>query len=56
MVTTFGDGAELGAVNVAVGPLAEIVPQVAPAQPVPETVQLIAALGFEFAAGVSAAM
>jgi hypothetical protein len=56
IVTTLGDGARLGAVNVAVAPLGVIVPQVAPAHPAPETVQLIEVLGSEFAAGVSVAV
>jgi hypothetical protein len=40
---------------VAYAPLEEIVPQAAPVQPVPETLQKITRLGFEFGAGVSVA-
>jgi hypothetical protein len=56
IVTTFGDGATLGAINPAVEPLAEIDPQDAPEHPAPDTVQLIAVLGFEFGRGVSVAV
>jgi hypothetical protein len=52
IVTIFGEGASAGATNVAEEPLPAIVPHVAPEQPAPEIVQLIAGLGFEFATGV----
>jgi hypothetical protein len=55
IVMTLGDGAILGAMNPAVAPLAEIEPHAAPEHPAPETAQLIALLGFEFATGVSVA-
>ncbi len=50
--TVAGDGGSNGAVYT---PPAEIVPQDAPAQPVPATLQEITRLGLEPAAGVSAA-
>jgi hypothetical protein len=51
--TVAGDGANGGAVY---RPFAEIVPQAAPAQPGPETLQEIARLGLELAAGRSVAV
>ena len=51
--TVAGDGANVGA---AYTPLGEIVPQVAPAQPKPETVQVIARLGLELATGIKVAV
>jgi hypothetical protein len=51
--TVAGDGASEGAVYT---PLAEIVPQAAPEQPDPDTLQEIARLGFELAAGTSVAV
>jgi hypothetical protein len=45
-----GDGGREGAVY---APIEEIVPQAAPVQPVPATLQDIARLGLEFTAGVS---
>jgi hypothetical protein len=51
--TVAGDGADAGAVY---APLGEIVPQVAPAQPKPETVQVIARLGLELATGIKVAV
>lgn len=54
--TISGEGARAGATNVAEEPLPVIVPHVGPEQPAPETVQLIAVLGFEFATGVKVAV
>ena len=48
-----GDGGREGAVY---APLDEIFPQAAPLQPVPATLQDIARLGLEFAAGVRVAV
>ena len=50
--TVAGEGGSEGAVYT---PLEEIVPQAAPVQPVPATLQEITRLGFELAAGVSVA-
>ena len=59
MFTIAGDGASEGAVYTppdAFDELDEIVPHAEPVQPVPETLQEIVRLGFEFAAGVSVAV
>jgi hypothetical protein len=51
--TVGGEGAKDGAVYT---PPGEIVPQTAPLQPDPETLQEIARFGFEFAVGTSVAV
>jgi hypothetical protein len=51
--TVAGEGTIEGAVYT---PLEEIVPQTAPEQPDPETLQEIARLGFELAAGTNVAV
>lgn len=52
-----GEGGVAGAVKLAVlAPVLTMVPQLAPLQPGPETLQLSVVLGFEFGAGVSVAV
>ena len=51
--TVGGEGGIEGAVYT---PIEETAPQAAPVQPVPATLQVIARLGFELAAGVSVAV